>query len=238
MLSATPFKPYTNDFDELNGEFHYNEFKIVLKFLMDDKTEAFWQEYEKDRRSFFSVLRHPDKLEQIIPDAKALKEKLEGLYRTSIVRTERLLASEDRDALIKQAQHKPIAIHPEDINDFVVLDQITQLLNKNHNASLPVPLEYVKSTPYPLSFLDNYQHKEKIRKYALHDIKLHQLLKKTQHGWLNLDNINQYKPLIPTRGKIEPNAKLRLLLEETVRTKEKEKQWMEVFMDTSHHALL
>lgn len=216
MLSATPFKPYTNDFDELNGEVHYKEFKTVLKFLMGDKSEAFWQEYEDDRRAFFSFLRHPDALEQGLTEASALKKKLEGLYRTSIVRTERLLASEDRDSLIKEVQHKPITIQPEDINDFIVLDQITQLLNVEHHASLPIPLEYVKSSPYPMSFLDNYQHKEKVRRLALHDSKLQRLLKKTRHGWLNLEDINQYKPLIPTRGKSLPNAKLRLLLSETI----------------------
>lgn len=216
MLSATPFKPYTNDFDELNGEIHYKEFLSVLKFLMQDKSESFWQQYEQDRRAFFSFIRHPDTLDKRLNEAITLKKKLEGLYRTTIVRTERLLASEDRDALIKLVQRNPVAIQPEDISDFVVLDQITQLLNKDHNTSLPIPLEYVKSCPYPLSFLDNYDHKEKIRKFALHDKKLQRLLNRTRHGWLNLDDINQYKPLIPSRGKSLPNAKLRLLLDETV----------------------
>lgn len=216
MLSATPFKPYTNEFDELSGEVHYEEFKIVLKFLMGDESESFWLQYEQDRRALFSFLRQPDALEQRLSEAIKLKEKLEGLYRTSIVRTERLLSSEDRDDLINEVHHKPLTIQPEDINDFIVLDQITQLLNLEHRASLPVPLEYVKSSPYPMSFLDNYQHKEKVRKLAVQDVKLQRLLKKTRHGWLNLDDINQYKPLIPQRGKSLPNAKLRLLLDETV----------------------
>jgi len=216
MLSATPFKPYTNDFDELNGEVHYNEFKTVLQFLMAEKKEAFWLQYEIDRRAFFGFLRHPDTLVEKMPEALELKVKLETLYRTCIVRTEKLLVSDDRDALIKHVHNKPITIQPEDINDFVVLDQITQLLNKDHKASLPVPLEYVKSCPYPLSFLDNYQHKEKIRTLAIDDEKLRRLLKKTKHGWLNLKDINQYRPLIPARGNTLPNAKLRLLLDETV----------------------
>jgi len=216
MLSATPFKPYTNEFDELNGEVHYNEFKTVLQFLIPGESKSFWQEYETDRRTFFAFLRHPDVLTDKMDDALHLKNKLETLYRTSIVRTEKLLASEDRDALIKQVNDKPISIQPEDINDFVVLDQITQLLNKNHNTSLSVPLEYVKSSPYPLSFLDHYQHKEKIRQLALNDPKLQSLLKKTKNGWINLEDINLYKPLIPARGNKTPNAKLRLLLDETV----------------------
>ena len=215
MLSATPFKPYTNDFDELNGEVHYNEFITVLQFLMADKAAEFWKEYEHDRKALFGFLRHPDTLDAQMPSAIGLKNKLETLYRTSIVRTEKLLASNDRDALIKHV-NKPISIQPEDINDFVVLDQITLLLNKDHKASLPVPLEYVKSCPFALSFLDNYQHKEKIRNLILEDAALQQLVRQTKHGWVNLKDINDYKPLIPPRAKSLPNAKLRLLLDETV----------------------
>lgn len=215
MLSATPFKPYTNDFDELNGEVHYNEFITVLQFLMADKATEFWKEYEHDRKALFGFLRHPDTLDDQMPSAIGLKNKLEALYRTSIVRTEKLLASNDRDALIKHV-NKPISIQPEDINDFVVLDQITLLLNKDHKASLPVPLEYVKSCPFALSFLDNYQHKEKIRNLILEDAALQQLVRQTKHGWVNLKDINDYKPLIPPRAKSLPNAKLRLLLDETV----------------------
>ena len=215
MLSATPFKPYTNDFDELNGEVHYNEFITVLQFLMADKAAEFWKEYEHDRKALFGFLRHPDTLDAQMPSALGLKNKLETLYRTSIVRTEKLLASNDRDALIKHV-NKPISIQPEDINDFVVLDQITLLLNKDHKASLPVPLEYVKSCPFALSFLDNYQHKEKIRNLILEDATLQQLVRQTKHGWVNLKDISDYKPLIPPRAKSLPNAKLRLLLDETV----------------------
>ncbi len=215
MLSATPFKPYTNDFDELNGEVHYNEFVSVLKFLMADKADTFWKEYEHDRKALFGFLRHPDTLDAQMENAIGLKNKLETLYRTCIVRTEKLLASNDRDALIKHV-NKPISIQQEDINDFVVLDQITLLLNKNHSASLPIPLEYVKSCPFALSFLDNYQHKEKIKNLILKDETLQQLVKQTKHGWVNLKDINDYKPLIPPRAKSLPNAKLRLLLDETV----------------------
>ncbi|AEE54476.1 helicase domain-containing protein (plasmid) [Haliscomenobacter hydrossis DSM 1100] len=223
MLSATPFKPYTNDFDELNGEDHYNEFVTVLKFLRADKPADFWTKYELDRKALFAYLRHPDTLNLKVSEGASLKKEealnlkteLEGFYRTCMVRTEKLLASKDRDAMI-QYVNKPISIQPEDIYDFVVLDQITQLLNKSHKASLPVPLEYVKSCPFALSFLDNYKHKEKIRNFILKDSELQQLMKRTKQGWVNLKDIKEYKPLIPRRGKSLPNAKLRLLLEETV----------------------
>lgn len=216
MLSATPFKPYTNEFDELTGEIHYQEFRNVLQFLMKEKGDPFWNEYEKDRKTFFSFLRHPDTLRAQRPEALELKGKLENLYRGAMVRTEKLLVSADRDALIKKIIDKPVSIQPEDINDFVVFDQITQVLNEEHRAALPTPLEYVKSSPYALSFLDHYQHKEKIRELLFQDSTLPRLLRKTRHAWVDLEAIHEYRPLIPTRGNTPPNAKLRLLLEETV----------------------
>ena len=226
MLSATPFKAYTNDYDELNGEVHYFEFLTVLKFLMNDQSEDFWKMYEADRKALFGLLRHPDKLENRMDEARNLKIKLEELYRTSIVRTEKLLASSDKDALIKYVK-EPIKIHTDDINDFVVLDKITMLLNdKNHNAALAIPIEYVKSCPFALSFLDHYQHKEKIRNFVVNDSALLKLLMKSKHAWVNFREVNAYKSLIPAKGDIIPNAKLRLLLDKTVRNQGWQYLWV------------
>ena len=211
MLSATPFKPFTNDFDELNGEIHYKEFEAVLKFLMQDKSEDFWKEFEIDRKVFFSFLRQPEKILAHLAAAKGIKSNLETTYRNSIVRTERLLAAEGRDALINSVlRDKPLEVQPEDIEDFVNLDRITQHLNKFHNTQLPIPLEYIKSSPFAFSFLDNYQHKKKLEDLIGEDAELKKLLKKTSHTWINLSSIADYKPIIPRRSKRLPNAKLRL----------------------------
>lgn len=217
MLSATPFKPFTNDFDELNGEVHYKEFEAVLKFLMQDKSEAFWQEFQQDRKTFFSFLRHPETLKANPQQALQVKQKLEDIYREGIVRTERLLAAEDRDALVRSVlKEKPLQLQPEDIEDFVVLDQITQRLNQEHKAQLAIPLEYVKSSPFSLSFLDNYQHKKKLEQFFAGDSVLKKLLEKTKHAWVDLKRIEQYLPIIPPHSNKLPNAKLRLLLDETI----------------------
>lgn len=42
MLSATPFKAYTNDYDELNGEVHHQEFETVLRFLNQGLDKTRW----------------------------------------------------------------------------------------------------------------------------------------------------------------------------------------------------
>ena len=96
------------------------------------------------------------------------------------------------------------------------MDQVTRMLNEKSNRPLPIPLEYVKSCPFPWSFLDNYLHKTRLRGQAKEDSALVSLLKKNRGSWLNLEDINTYKPLIPKRGNKTPNAKLRQLLEITL----------------------
>ncbi|RYE30193.1 MAG: helicase, partial [Sphingobacteriales bacterium] len=75
MLSATPFKPYTNDFDEASGEVHYKEFKSVLQFLMERESESFWKEFEEDRKSLYQIIRHSEKLGDVFEKGIAKKEK-------------------------------------------------------------------------------------------------------------------------------------------------------------------
>ncbi|MFN8257339.1 MAG: DEAD/DEAH box helicase [Bacteroidales bacterium] len=215
MLSATPFKPYTNDFDELNGEVHYHEFKSVLKFLIPNKSEDFWIQFEQDRRQFFNILKNADQIKEHIGLAKETKSRLENIYKETMVRSERLMVAKDSNALIKKMLENPITLEEDDIRDFVALDRLVNELNKVLEYNIPAPIEYVKSTPYALSFLDNYQLKEKLRQQKDNPV-FRKLLKETSNAWIDLDRINSYKPLITSRGKQVPNAKLRLLIEKTL----------------------
>lgn len=214
MLSATPFKAYTNDFDEINGEIHHKEFETVLHFLNEDRDETYWKEFQNMRNSVFSCLRHPDTLNQVFDQAKENKTELEKMYRQCMVRTERSLVSKDSDTLIKSVLYnKYIEPRASDIEDFVAIDQITQHLNTKHKKHLPVPLEYVKSSPFTLSFLEGYQHRKILHDVTPADEDLQKKLNKLKHAWVNLDAISKYGKL--NRGEL-PNGKLRLLLEESV----------------------
>ena len=106
LLSATPFKPYTNDFDELHGESHYNEFRQLLKFLLQEKDEEFWNKYENDRKVFFNSIRRSKELRLNFTEAKLAKSSLENIYRSCIARTERMLVSEQKDAMISSPSFK------------------------------------------------------------------------------------------------------------------------------------
>jgi len=215
MLSATPFKPYTNDFDALVGEVHHEEFETVLRFLIGENTDEFWSNYEKDRKAFFEVIRHPNKLKDNFSQALQTKNNLENHLRSALSRTERFLVTSSGSNILNTHQ-EPLDINKEDIQEFIAFDQVTKYLNEEHDTNLNIPMEYVKSCPYPLSFLDSYAHKKKLEEKAKIDTELIKLLNKNKDLWLDLNAINLYKELVPKKGKSIPNAKIRLLLKETI----------------------
>ena len=70
------------------------------------------------------------------------------------------------DAMIKSVlKDKPLSLSKSDIESFKNVDKLILYLNDKHNTKLPSPLEYVKSSPWVLSYLDNYQHKKKLEKH-------------------------------------------------------------------------
>lgn len=224
MLSATPFKPYTNDIDEIQGENHQKEFDDVLKFLMGMKTgDEKWTNFQSNKKDFFSYLRKPSMISDSFEKVHELKTILEDGYKQVMIRTERSQASEDRNTLIcdvlkertRQTNEWSIDVSIEDIEDFVSINNLTEYLNTEHNTRLPVPIEYVKSSPFAFSFLHNYQHSKKLEELLQASHKeLEVLVRKTRHAWLNMNNIDGYKDIL-TENKL-PNAKLRLLVKESI----------------------
>lgn len=217
MLSATPFKPYTNDFDAMAGEVHHEEFETVLRFLIGENKDEFWNNYEKDRKAFFEVIRYPNKLKHNFDQALKIKRNLENHLRSALSRTERFLVTNSGSNILNTHQ-EPLEINKEDIQEFIAFDQVTKYLNEVHDSNLNIPMEYVKSCPYPLSFLDTYAHKKKLEEKAKVDPGLIRLLIKNKDLWLDLNAIDQYRELVPKKGKGVPNAKIRLLLKETIDT--------------------
>ena len=217
MLSATPFKAYTSDYDELNGEVHHQEFETVLRFLKPATENSQWKEFKDKQSEIFSILLHSEDTLHNRDKAIQLKKELEEFYRTCMVRTEKLSVSKDRDSLIRSMKtgHPETGhLEPEvrDLEDFIALDRLTVYLNKNHKTQLPIPLEYVKSSPYALSFLEGYQHRKRLMEVVSDDLELRLMLKNIGHAWVDLKLIAKYRPL----SKPMPNAKLRLLLKETI----------------------
>ena len=212
LLSATPFKAYTTRVEEIRGEIHKDEFDTVMKYLNPGLTDDDWDQFGALRGDFFRYLRHAGRTPEAQAQAMQVKKDLEAIYRRCMVRTERLLVAQDKDALIRSVSTQHLEPELQDIEDFVAADQLVQYLNTHPNVQLPVPLEYVKSSPYAMSFLDGYEPRKHLQRILPGNLELQKLLRRHKHAWVDLRAVEQYHPL----AKALPNARLRALVRESV----------------------
>jgi hypothetical protein len=120
-------------------------------------------------------------------------------------------------------------INKHDIEDFVSADEIVIALERESSKKLPVPVEYVKSSPFPFSFLKDYEHMRVLEEEYEHNPAIKKAVAKTKRAWLSEDRIKAYRALLPeseANKENEPNAKLRMLYNETVRNKGWQLLWI------------
>ena len=214
MLSATPFKPFSTDVEIENGDNNFEEFKTVLSFLFE-KNIARIPEIEEARKRHFDILRQPPLT--LTEDKIKPKKDLENLYREVMARTERNLVSDDRNTLLELRTDLKTTFKSEDLENFIESDKLIEALEGKRSRKAISMVEFSKSAPYPLSFLDGYKVREDLKEFK-ND--LHSELIASKSAWLNLDKIQHYK-------KIDyPNSRMRLLHDEAFKHKMELKLWL------------
>lgn len=202
MLSATPFKAFTNKHDEKNNEQHYKELKRVLQFLYEG-TDIDWHSYEEARSGIFSKmlsLKNIDDKEPILNEIQKLKHYVEDIYYRVIVRTEKIIASNDPNAMIVTKEDTPLPVTKQGIEDFLHLDNVFKSIYERRQESAPSPVDYAKSAPYAMSFLRDYKVGEKASEVSV---------SLSKNAFVNLAEINRYE--FPKNGHW-PNGKLNILM--------------------------
>jgi hypothetical protein len=155
LLSATPYKMYTCG-AEVGQEDHYRDFLRTMDFLLPDKEES-----ERLARLLKDYRHHLYALAEGDGAATAgARTALEETLRSVMVRTERLAASSDRDGMLQEI-HDRVRIEPGDVNAYVQLARIVEWLNaEGHAEVLGDQVEYWKSAPYLLNFMEGYKLKQ------------------------------------------------------------------------------
>lgn len=219
MLSATPFKAYTNENDELEGEIHFSEFMKVLKFLYQGN-EVDWDLLEKNRRRFFSSMIHlkdvqKNQRQEYIDRISAYKNYLETAYSKVMVRTEKIIASNNANGMTREKPFTPLAVTHDEIQDFVNLDKVFMSIYERKGGHAPVPIEYAKSAPYAMSFLRDYKIWERAKDSQG---ELAELFKSWKKAFVDLRQINNYQFNGSISGKAKkrewPNGKLNILMKD------------------------
>ncbi len=202
LLSATPYKMYTLSHEEEDD--HYRDFLSTLRFLQPDQVEAarFEKLIEAYRRGLLRLGNETS--ERLL----TIKNELQTQLRRVMVRTERLAVSEDRDGMLTEVKQSDALLEPQDLDSYLALERIAELLD--HDS----PLEYWKSAPYLLNFMDEYELKRAFEK-ALADPEKHRDLARLLALYNSLllpwpSHVTKYREV--DAG----NARLRSLLKETI----------------------
>jgi hypothetical protein len=213
LLSATPFKAFTGDSDLESGEEHYKEFRTVLSFLVENDPSML-AEYEAHRQSLFKQLLN------LRGDVSSIdsthRDAVESLLRRVMCRTERLSVSEDHDAMTEDRWHDgPVALTHGDVQNFVATDNVVKALNltiERQSHQLHAPVEFCKSAPFPLSFLDDYMLK-KVLKAKKTEPSVRASLEANGLAWLDHEKIDEYQMAVGADGSLFANARLTSLVE-------------------------
>lgn len=195
LLSATPYKMYSTpeEIDEASLDEHYTEFLAVMRFLNDNQ--------EDDNRFRTVWTDYSIKLKELtvgdttILSAKRAAEK--ELYRM-VCRTERISEPVSADLIDDSTVRESLPVSEQDIRSYL---QIQNLLDQI-GETLSVPVDYVKFSPYLMSFMKEYQLKRRLERYFRENPG--QLWRMDQDTfWIDRAVIDRYEPLPGNNARLE-----------------------------------
>lgn len=154
MLSATPYKMYTMG-HELADDDHYADFLQTVGFLFGNatKTKEVENLLKKYRRLLYRLGQDDSQ------PLMSVRMDLERCLRTVMCRTERLSVTADRSGMLQEMRSEA-KLEPPDLESYVALQGVARAL-KQHDT-----MEYWKSSPYLLSFMESYSLKQSLKDSA------------------------------------------------------------------------
>jgi hypothetical protein len=199
LLSATPYRMYTLA-DEPEDD-HYRDFLETVRFLFRGDEDRVRVLKELLQRYRSSLLRLSDRGagDQLL----AARSDLEAALRSVIVRTERLAVTETRDGMLREESVHDLSLTVPEVRTYVALEQVARL------SPQPDTVDYWKSAPYLLNFMQDYELKRRF-KAGLADPEIApqigEVLRRANGLVLATEALRDY-------GAIDPqNARLRWLL--------------------------
>lgn len=195
LLSATPYKLYSTleEINESQEDEHYLEFLQVVNFLFDDKNRQ--KEFKKIWSNFSEELKRINVDKRPMIEAK---EKAENEMYKVMCRTERILAIETGDFIDDSSTKEPIVVTEKDVLSYIEAEELIQATTQKGS----LPIDYVKSSPYLLSFMEQYKFKKDIVKYfEINPAEIQRSDKKNL--WIDKDIIARYGNLDKNNARLE-----------------------------------
>ena len=198
LLSATPYKPYSTleELNENGSDEHFSDFKSVVEFL--NKEQEHNIEFNKSWEKYNTVLSHIETADyDIVLAAKCNAE--DALYK-SMCRTERFNKG------IVKTRIENVPLSEDDIKAYFQSRSLVDLVNTKakERAFGSFPIEYVKSSPYPLSFMDKYKIKKYISTHLTSSVRKSGIKKLL----IPYEKVNGYFPMPQTNAKFKQLCKM------------------------------
>ncbi len=153
LLSATPYKLYSTpgEISECERDDQYSEFMELLDFLFEGRApevKRVWGDYTKELQEFKGV-------SGALLRAKTVAESQLG---EGMCRTERVSVMDTGDYISDERSRNPMSVLEGDVASYM---QIVKFL-REIGLKVTLPVDYVKSCPYLLSYLRGYTIRDKM----------------------------------------------------------------------------
>lgn len=195
LLSATPYKMYSTleEIDTTQVDEHYVEFLQVMKFLNvsdadDDAFKKIWSDYSVQLREFS---------QGTVTVISARKAAEDAMYNR-MLRTERISAHESADIIDDTDVRIPVRVLEQDILSYIDAQKLLDTIGASYN----VPIDYIKSTPYLMSFMRDYQLKRNVESYfQKHPDQIDRA--DIRSLWLDRQTLNKYREIPSNNARLE-----------------------------------
>lgn len=202
LLSATPYKMYTLA-REAEEDDHYADFRRTLGFLHGDAEQG-----EELHRAIAAYREGLFRLPQAgVEGLLSAKERLEASLKRVMVRTERLGLGADRNGMLVESPCEGAKLEASDVRQYLAVQRVANSLDHED------VLEYWKSAPYLLNFMDEYDLKRKLRRSVDDDEgqrDLARAVRNASDAMLDRERAEAYKAIDPA------NARMRALFVDTI----------------------
>jgi hypothetical protein len=196
LLSATPYRGLSLHHEK--DDDHYNDFLALLKFLENaDVTDC--KKILAEYNAALPSAMTPSGLARL----RSAKAALECRLRRVMARTERSGAGGPNFDMLIDAPPADASLHAVDVRAFLGTQRVADALEQGDLV------EYWKSAPYLLNFMDAYALKQALRD-GIGDRDVMGIVRSNPESFLDLERARNYENLEPA------NPRLRGLVAETV----------------------
>ena len=204
LLSATPYKMYSTieEIDELQIDEHFQEFNNVMEFLnkanvVEGKVVNEYPAFKTVWNNYSVNLKELEKGDEAVVQIKNMAEN--AMYN-HVCRTERDSEKMIQDIIDTNEVKVPVTVTADDVESYL---QMHKLLD-DMGVSFHVPIDYVKSAPYLLSFMLDYKLKEKIEKYFVYGKNQNRInLLNRRTFWLRRKQLANYEKLNNNNARLD-----------------------------------